>query len=227
MYVALGPPSPSPHMFLVACSLCVWPHCCCSVCHTPNVWFDKQHRLHEFFWFLKAPIPRGATEQRWMFPFAVQLIGWMHQWDLVVRIPLSQARWWPSFLESLKAITSFLRSKTYMPCLVRSLQGQGKHALANLVGNLSLPTFAAWRWRTLEKVCVELDICLQSLMLHFDPAPFRTTRAGAELDKVVAAFASPQFYLLFTFVLWFSVWIGGVQGMRELVDVAKWIEHCV
>ena len=170
------------------------------------------HRLHDFFVFLGAHVPRGAAEQKWMFPFALQLIGWNHMWDLVIKTPLCHARWWPGFLDSLKAVNSFLRSKTYLPQLIRTLEESGKFGLAELLGKLSLPTFAAWRWRTLEHVCVSLNDVLESLCLHFDPEPFKNIRDGVQFQKVVSALRTRSFVLLFKFVLWLAVWLGSIQG---------------
>jgi hypothetical protein len=176
--------------------------------------FLKPHRLHDFFIFLGAPLPADAAEQKWLFPFGLQLIGWNHQFDLVVKVPLSYVRWWPGFLDSLKALVSFLRSHTLRPAMIRGLEDSGKHGLAAVIRELSLPTFAQWRWRTLEAVCIQLNKCLRALCEHFDSSWFiQTTRTSVEFKKVAAALGSSTFSCLFAFVLWFAVWIGGIQGI--------------
>jgi hypothetical protein len=153
-----------------------------------------------------------------MFPFAIAIAGWFHMWDLVVKNPLSNAHFFPARLEKLKALISFLWSKTYLPALVRSLREAGKDGLADVLESLSLPTFAAWRWRTLEHACVELDKCLESLAAHFDPTPFSNVRNGAEFQKVLQAFGSLIFHRIFRFVLWFCVWIGGIMKYVKRCD---------
>ena len=74
--------------------------------------------------------------------------------------------------------------------------------IAEIVEKCKLPTFAAWRWGTLCEVCNKLSGYLSSLVAHFDPAPFRTSRDLATLRLVTEALLSTQWRSRFEFLRW-------------------------
>jgi hypothetical protein len=87
----------------------------------------------------------GVQHHQRLYPFALQIAGWRHYFDLLVRRGLGSLRWFPSWLERLKAVTSFLRTETIRSLLCRLLRRKGLGALAAVIEKCQLPGFAAWR----------------------------------------------------------------------------------
>jgi len=96
-------------------------------------------------------------------------------------------------------------------CLLHVHRGTGLFALADLVSNMHLPNFCKWRWGTMDETTRHLDEGgLESLRGSFDPAPFRKAKDQSQLNKVVVALESEQWYVEFKFVNWYSNWLGGI-----------------
>lgn len=81
-----------------------------------------------------------------MWPLALQVLGWKHQIDLLIRQGLSSMQFFPLWLKRLKAVNSFLRQDTYSQLLAKDLRRRGLEALAEAILAAKLPTFAEWRW---------------------------------------------------------------------------------
>ena len=80
--------------------------------------------------------------------------GWKHMMDLLIRRGLGQCVFFPQFLKHVKAIVSFLRED--IDRVTQDLRRRGHTELAKLMRLVSFPTFANWRWST-------LDNCLKSI----------------------------------------------------------------
>ena len=60
--------------------------------------------LPDFFRLIGAPIPANAEKCEYMFPRALQISGWRHNFDVVLRRMLNQFKFWPSWIDKLKAV---------------------------------------------------------------------------------------------------------------------------
>jgi hypothetical protein len=156
----------------------------------------------------KAPNDLGE----YLLPRALLVPGWRHLFDVVIRRSLCSLDYFPGFVDKLKAIVSFLRQSTILSELARDLTRRGYPGVADLLCATSFPSFAQWRWGTLRACCSSLGRCLDSLRQTFDPSPWRGSRDGVRLRKVIAALRCPLWRAQFTFVKWFSEWLGGLQS---------------
>ena len=114
--------------------------------------------LPSFLRHLGAParhIPPNGTR---LFERALQLRGWRHMIDLLVQMGLSLCLWFPSFLESVRALVAFLRDHALFDDYVRRLRAEGRRVIANMlkknwwfqtsssgVGTTCVVCFARWR----------------------------------------------------------------------------------
>ena len=71
--------------------------------------------LPEFFYLVdpkfRGPEPACST---WLFPRAVEMPGWMHQFDLLIRRGLSSLSFFPGWVDLMKALISFLRQSQHI-----------------------------------------------------------------------------------------------------------------
>lgn len=162
--------------------------------------------LPDFFAVLNPKLP-PRDYVRWLFPRALQVPGWKHLWDNLLRKGLSNLKWFPAWLESLKALVGWLRQATTLALVVRRLKQSGLQAVAELVQATSLPHFAAWRWLTLHLCCQALNKFLGSFRTWFDPVHFRSSRDQQQLKKVIHALQNDLWFGRFGFVQYFSHWI--------------------
>jgi hypothetical protein len=129
--------------------------------------------LPEFLEYLEMP-PCSGPEQRHLFPRVIEMPGWKHKFDLLIRRGLSSLLWFPAWLERLKALVAFCRSTLNTETLVGYLRGLGLKGAAQLFGGLHFPVFAHWRWSTLWRCCKELAKALPLLILQFTMNLFPT-----------------------------------------------------
>lgn len=150
-------------------------------------------------------IQRASSQ--YMFPRALQVPGWKHQVDLLIRHGLTSMKFFPHWLAQLKAVNNFLRQDGYMQVLRKFLDDAGLHALSEALGKARFPNFAEWRWGTLFYSISALMPVLDSLVQHFNPEPFRRTREGSGLATVTGALRSREWRSQCDFVLWFTKWL--------------------
>ena len=106
--------------------------------------------LGEFCRHVCIPVPASARDRLRAFPRSVLAPGWHHIWDGLVQRGLNSLAWFPSYLASLKVLLAFLRN--HMPDIQLDLAREGRGAAAYLLVSQRLPTFAQWRWSTLNYV---------------------------------------------------------------------------
>ena len=115
---------------------------------------DSQDILGDFFSsILGIPVPEQPL--RWLFPRALQMPGWKHSWDLVIRRGLWMLPGFPLFLKGLKAVLKLLRNKTSE--LTKASRDAGYLALSSMIETGTCPAFADWRWS-------KMATCLRSLV---------------------------------------------------------------
>ena len=186
--------------------------------------FGTEHRLVDIPDFLidwcramRIRVPPGAVQQRHLFPHCVPIAGWRHIFDNLICRGTSVLRWFPAWLDKWKAIVATLRTQSLRDTLVRSLKSRNLLFLADAVDKASVPSFAKWRWGTLDVTCSSVGRFFESLRLAFDPRAFRRPGDAARHRKVCQAFASGAFLWQFRFVRWFAQWLGEIQ---------RWIGMC-
>lgn len=170
------------------------------------------------FWQAIAPQSNiRHQDQQFTFPRALEIPGWMHLWDTVLRRGLSSLAWFPAWMIRLQALVAFLRASTVVVQMCKGLRAAGRGAVAEILERLKLPTIATWRWRTLAEACRALDPILDTLRIFFDPKPFQNTREQTRLKKVTEALGTQRWADQFRFVLWYSTW---------LCEIMTWIGGC-
>ena len=110
-------------------------------------------------------IPPTAKLERFLFPRAILAPGWRHLCDNLLQRGLNSCRFWPHFLEVLKALLNFLRD--HMLDIVTDLKQAQRPEVAALLESRSYVTFAHWRWHTLDNVCQAIDGILDTLRENF------------------------------------------------------------
>ena len=86
----------------------------------------------DFYWFIRCQLKNHEPQHR-LFPRAVQILGWRHQVDLIVRKGLFACPWLPRWLSGFKSITYFLRDKNLLKDLAKRFQDDGLHGLSDMV----------------------------------------------------------------------------------------------
>ena len=137
--------------------------------------------------------------------------GWKHTWDLLIRRGLSSLVWWPHFLEQLKSIVYILRNKSHVKVLAGELRKLNLPAVAEMLLRSKFPSFAHWRWETLEDCVGSLARVLQTLKQHFNAAWLRNSREGVHVRLMATALSSAQWLWQFTFVHWYCSWLGHIM----------------
>ena len=118
---------------------------------TERLLADAPDLLPEFFAQLGGTgDPSRYPREVRLFPAAVQVQGWKHCMDLLIRRGLSSMLFFPGWLEKFKHVCSFLRTASVAEALGKHFRGRGMLILAPYVESASIPTFANWRWGTLE-----------------------------------------------------------------------------
>lgn len=148
--------------------------------------------------------------------------------DNWVQRGLSSMKCIPRFLAKLESLVKFLRSDMTVAEIVKCLERDGAHDVAEQLQRAKLVSFASWRWRTIGDVCNGLGDLLESFAASFDPIPFVDQRDATELKNVVSALSSPEWLGLFKFVRWFAArlapllgWIGGCPVISMPTTVPK------
>ena len=173
---------------------------------------DQKLCLEDFFWYMGVKSPRGLRLNEPLFPRAIEILGWRHQWDLVARKGLTELRWFPLFLERLKAPTKFIRDRNLFAELVKRLKTQRlAGAVAILEEFNNVPNFAEWRWPTLYLVTKLLDNVIGTLVEHFDIAWFGTMRDKTWLRQTADALTLATFRSQLEFTLWYCRWLCHIQ----------------
>ena len=112
---------------------------------------DMRDILIPFLKALGVSIPRTAVKQTYLFPHALNTIGWFHLWDNIIRYGLCNLIWFAFFLRCLKTFCKFLRNESEE--LVKLYESHDLPGTAAVIRILHIPSFIEWRWGTLTEVC--------------------------------------------------------------------------
>lgn len=154
----------------------------------------------------------GTEDIGQTFPRCLSAPGWMHCWDVILRRALASLSWFPSFMDKLRALVSFLRVATLRGQVVQDMKDGGLPIIGEMIAALSLVSIASWRWRTLVDVLSQLDSVIDSLRHHFRKESFKTTRDPARLRRITAALESPSWRNQFAFTLWLGRWLTRIMN---------------
>jgi hypothetical protein len=166
----------------------------------------------EFFNCLRVQLPPIFQPLPFLFPRALLIHGWNHLIDNCLDRSLGWLKWFPKFLESFRALLSFLRRDNWKDAFTKSLRARGFVGIASLLSSLSFPNFAEWRWHTLNNACKEVKKCLDSLRMVFNPSEFSKERDKTRYKLFCHALTSPDWLLQFGFVSWMAEWLGTIQA---------------
>ena len=162
------------------------------------------------FFRMIAPGMQTSSPHERLFGRALQVPGWRHLWDNILRRTLASLPWFASWLDSFKAVVGFLRSVSVVSELSKMFIDGGVPAMAEVLRKLRLPHFAAWRWGTLRDCCKGVEPILEPLARHLDANVFRGSRDPTIIAKVEAALASRAWRQHFGVVFWICTWLGRI-----------------
>ncbi len=155
------------------------------------------------------------TDSPCVFPGALLVPGWKHAIDLLLSRGLWLLPYIPKFVKQAKAMVAFLREDLQLVC--ENFRGRGLAGLAALLENETLPTFANWRWATLDRVLQCLSRLVWSLALVFDAKPFRNSQDTTRVKSIAETLASEAWMSQLVFVSWYT------NVMTKLLD---WVGGC-
>ena len=156
---------------------------------------------------VKDELPRSS-----LFPLALQSPGWNHGWDVVLKRGLKSLSFFPAFLEGLRALIHFFRTRLLVEALCKKLAAQGYHIVAMMIESIHIPSVAEWRWGTLNKACVELSKVMGTLIAHWDTSLFANARDPKTIKQAARALSSAAFRWQFQFVCFFTDWLCRIQS---------------
>ena len=149
--------------------------------------------LPAFFRLIGAPLPPRYKTLPFLFPRAILEPGMRHSVDRMIKKGLNSLEWFPSFLDGLKAVNSFVGDRR--KDLMISLRKSGHGAVADLAHTAKNPPFAKWRWGTLWMVVQENSKYVISLAATACLEPFRKRAQDPSLiRRVQKAFADPEWF---------------------------------
>lgn len=188
----------------------------CSDMGTESAIVNLPDALPAFFQMI-APAAQPEPPGDFLFGRGLQVPGWKHLWDNVLKRTLSSLGFFAAWLDKLKSLISFLRSVSVVRELSAMFDEAGLPAAKEILQRLKLPHFAAWRWGTLRDCCKGVRPILEPLSKHFVAQRFKHNRDSVQVQKVQQALGSEAFLKQFLFVSWVCEWIG------ELMD---WCSFC-
>ena len=166
--------------------------------------------LPAFCAHLHIPMPANAPRRLRTFPRAIPAPGWHHIFDGLVQRGLNSADWFPSWLASLKILLAFLRE--HMLDIERDLGAIGRQALAEVLSSVSLPSFAKWRWSTLNAVVRSLSKIFTAFQQAWGDLKFiKKTRNTSTIKSLQQTVANPTFGPKLAFVLFFTDWLNTLE----------------
>ena len=184
---------------------------------TERLILDSTLTIEEFFWYVKVRTPAGTRPRQPLFPRALRILGWKHQFDLILRKGLVNLDWFPAWLQQFKDLVRLVRDRNIVASLCKGLRRDLLSGLATLLEGAEVPSFAAWRWTTLDKCCRAVHTFLDSLRVNFDPTALASMRDTRHLQSVTRSLRSELFAQRFHFVMWYCRW---------LTQLLEWVGGC-
>ena len=121
----------------------------------------------------------------------------------------------PAFIQKIKAVVGWLREDE--DAITEHLRKRQLHGLASIVSDQSLPTFANWRWSTLNNCLVALSAIAASLAQPFDAGSLKKCRDTKKVKLVTDALSSKEFFCQLHAVTWYC---------GRITDILEWGGGC-
>lgn len=168
--------------------------------------------LEEFFGLMlgsQVTVPHRT----YLFPIALSAPGWNHGWDIVLRRGLASLSWFSDWLEGLKALIAFFRSKLWRGTLCRYIQHQlHKTVIAELIDSVRVPSIAEWRWGTLWSAVEALGPVVETLGHYFDVRLFSSSKEAKKIALAGKSLISHVWASRFEFIRWYCSWVCTIQS---------------
>ena len=101
--------------------------------------------LPDFFSLLLGFHQHGLPHRQFTFDLALQVPGWMHSWDVIIKRCLSSLSWFPSWLDKFKSIVKICRTQSMTKDMSRQLRIEGLPGIAEMISRIYLPSVAERR----------------------------------------------------------------------------------
>eukprot|EP00959_Pyramimonas_sp_CCMP1952_P082536 1724624-Pyramimonas_sp.AAC.1 len=98
---------------------------------------DATDMVPDFCRSIGSTVPEGVLRDEFTFPRALYMAGWRHIFDTLLKRACCSLKWFPKFLEQLKAVSRFLRNHREEVCGV--LRGRGFAGVASMVESETFP----------------------------------------------------------------------------------------
>ena len=172
--------------------------------------------------FLGMP---GMPHRRSLMPLALSAPGWCHGWDVILKRGLHSLSWFPSCLDSIRALIHFFRCSLLVQAFCKYLEQRNVHAISKWVASIRVPSIAEWRWGTLRTACKALEGIFETMRYYWSADLFSNAKDAKSLRRVGIALNSIKFKWQFRFVTFFSERICSIQawgkGSAELEAVQQ------
>ena len=150
----------------------------------------------------------NVPQRLFMFDYALATPGWNHGWDIVLKRSLASLSWFAKFLDGLKSVLAFCRSKLWRGILVRYVRhSMHKPLIAAAIDAIRVPSVAEWRWGTLWTAVCNLKPIVHTLGMYFDATLFKTSKDSKKLTLASQCLQSGAWHSQFEFIVWFTTWI--------------------
>ena len=158
----------------------------------------------------------ASANETFLFPRALQILGWKHCIDLLIRRGLWSFEWFPLFIARLNAVVKFFRE--YCDVVCADLSKRKLTALSKLVMATTFPTFADWRWSTLDACVKAASAFISSYAKVFDASTHRGRRYTKLLTTVCDALISPVWFIQLQLVALFC---------SRMTELLSWAGSCI
>ena len=145
---------------------------------------DVRDLLPAFFRFIGAPLPGNYVVQEFLFPRGLLQPGFRHSMDRLIKRTMLSLEWFPTFIDGLKAVVSFVRDRK--SDIMQSLKKAGFESVGDLVDATTLPGFAKWRWGTLKRCSRQVQRFVRSLASTLSLEEFRKRSQDPSLIRRIA-----------------------------------------
>ena len=163
------------------------------------------------------PWPELRAPSGLMFPRCMYMPGWKHLVDNLIQRALNSFRWFASFIGRYKSLIQLLRQTTVISTIAREWRSRNLSGAAAVLEGAAFPSFAAWRWGTLDACCCATASILDTLVQNFNATPFANVRDRTMIRNVVSALGDATWKRQHQFVHWFCRWLG---------DLLSWAGGC-
>ena len=106
-----------------------------------------------------------------LFPRALHMAGWKHLIDNLIQRGLCSLPWFPVWLTRYKSLIGFLRQTPVVTQVCRVWRSRGMNGAASILQAATFPSFANWRWGTLDW-CVVVKIFHVFYVTNHHPLAF-------------------------------------------------------